>query len=123
MVMTERSIPGSDLWRIRRALWALTAQFIRHLVRDRYRGNSNKSYFCTFKFREAKMKKVLLISTLALVAVACSNSNKTEAQEEKERDSSISAQKSEDDKVVAELMRQDSLREVQENAAKDSSVK
>ena len=69
------------------------------------------------------MKKVLLISTLALVAVACSNSNKTEAQEEKERDSSISAQKSEDDKVVAELMRQDSLREVQENAAKDSSVK
>lgn len=69
------------------------------------------------------MKKILLISTLALTAVACSNSNKTEAQEEKERDSSISAQKSEDDKVVAELMRQDSLREVQEQAAKDSSVK
>lgn len=86
-------------------------------------GNSNKSYFCRFKFIEAKMKKVLLISALALVAVSCSNSNKTEAQEEKERDSSISVQKSEDDKIVAEMIRQDSLREAQEQAAKDSSVK
>lgn len=69
------------------------------------------------------MKKVLLISAMAIVAVSCSNSNKTEAQEEKERDSSISVQKSEDDKIVAEMIRQDSLREVQERAAKDSTAK
>jgi hypothetical protein len=69
------------------------------------------------------MKKLLLISALAIVAVSCNNSGKTEAQEEKERDSSISVQKSEDEKVVEEMMRQDSIREAQEAAAKDSASK
>ncbi|MBL7838182.1 MAG: hypothetical protein JNM67_11755 [Bacteroidetes bacterium] len=69
------------------------------------------------------MKKLFFISALALVAVSCSNSGKTEVQEEKERDSSINAQISEDEKFVREQMRQDSIREAQEAASKDSASK
>lgn len=53
------------------------------------------------------MKKVLVISVLALMAVSCGNSTKEEAQEEKTRDSAMKVQISEDEKFVKEMERKD----------------
>ncbi|MCC6817348.1 MAG: hypothetical protein IT245_00435 [Bacteroidia bacterium] len=69
------------------------------------------------------MKKLILFSALALMATACSNSPKEDAVEQQQRDSAITEQKSEDEQLVAEIMRQDSIREAQEKLQKDSSMK
>lgn len=65
------------------------------------------------------MKKVVLFSVIALAFTACSNPQ-AEAQEEKTRDSAISVQKSEDEKLVEEMMKADSIKEA--NAAKGDTT-
>ena len=65
------------------------------------------------------MKKVVLFSVIALTFTACSNPQ-AESQEEKTRDSNISVQKSEDEKLVEEMMKADSIKEA--NAAKGDTT-
>lgn len=67
------------------------------------------------------MKKLILFSAIALFGASCGNSPKEEAVEQQVRDSQIIEKNASNESKVEEMMRLDSIREAQENAAKDSS--